>query len=106
MKMINQYLGWELIFFDKSNNFRKYQNEFILKNIGDYVVEVGPGNGENLLLYKDKAKKIDLFEPSLNLYKNLLTKFKLENNINLYNEIFSVKKISMTQSCILMFWNI
>jgi len=92
MKIKNQYLGWELYFFDKSKNFRKYQNEFINKNIGNYVAEVGPGNGENLLLYKYKAKKIDLFEPSLSLYNNLLKKFKSENNINFYNEIFLVKK--------------
>jgi ubiquinone/menaquinone biosynthesis C-methylase UbiE len=92
MKMITQYPGWELNFFDKSKNFRKYQNELISKNIGDYVAEVGPGNGENLLLYKDKAKKIDLFEPSLILYNNLLKKIKSVNNITLYKESFLVRK--------------
>ena len=92
MKKKSHYLGWELNFFDQSSNFRKYQNEFIFKHIGDYVAEVGPGNGENLLSYKDKVKKIDLFEPSLNLYNNLLKKFELENNITFINEFFSVKE--------------
>ena len=70
----NIYDGWELKHFDNSKNFRKYQYELIKNFISGYTVEVGPGNGENLKFYMHKCKKIVLYEPSKNLFKNLKVK--------------------------------
>ena len=58
-----KYTGWELKFFDSSNNFRKYQYEIIKKFIGRKVLEIGPGSG---VFAKDflshKAKRLVLSE--------------------------------------------
>lgn len=59
-----KYQGWELEHFDNSYNFRNYQNDLFISHLSGRVAEVGPGNGENLKIYKDKADEIELFEPS------------------------------------------
>ena len=70
------YPGWELKYFDRSNNFRNYQLFLIKKYLEKDVAEVGPGNGRNLAGYIHLPKKIDLYEPSKNLYLNLKKNFK------------------------------
>ena len=87
----NIYEGWELQHFDNSKNFRKYQYDLIKKFIKGNVAEVGPGNGENLKLYYKKCKKIDLYEPSYNLYKKLKIKYK-KKTISIKNSNFKIKK--------------
>ncbi len=47
-----KYLGWELEFFDKANNYRKYQFDLMKKYIKQSILEVGPGNG----IIMDKCK--------------------------------------------------
>ena len=59
-KKKDPYNGWELKFFDKSKNFRNYQISLIKKYLGEYIAEIGPGNGTNLSYYYDYPKKIDL----------------------------------------------
>lgn len=72
-----KYTGWELKFFDSSNNFRKYQYEIIKKFIGRKVLEIGPGSG---VFAKDflshKAKRLVLSEINPVLYKKLVKNFK------------------------------
>ena len=87
----NIYEGWELEHFDNYKNFRKYQYNLIKKFIKGNVAEVGPGNGENLKLYYKKCKKIDLYEPSNNLYKKLKIKNK-KKNISIKNSHFKILK--------------
>lgn len=91
--MKNIYQGWELPYFNKAKNFRKYQFSLIREYIYGSVAEVGPGHGVNLLQYYKHASKIDLFEPSNNLYKILKKKFNKEN-INILNRYF---RLSNTQ---------
>jgi len=45
MKKKKFYEGWELKYFDKSNNFRNYQYEIFKNYIKGYVAEIGPGYG-------------------------------------------------------------
>lgn len=84
------YEGWELKYFDKANNFRKYQFDLLKKNIKGFVAEVGPGNGSFLDYYCNLADKIDLYEPSKNFLSVLEKKKTL--NINIINSYFSEKK--------------
>ncbi len=86
------YPGWELIYFDKANNFRSYQQNLIKKYIKGKVAEVGPGNGVNVELYHQLSNKLDLYEPTKKLSKNLKNKFKLKKNIKIFNKKFSHKK--------------
>ena len=92
-KKIN-YPGWELVFFDKAQNFRNYQQDLIKKYISGNVAEVGPGNGTNVNLYNKFTKKIDLYEPTKKLSNNLKKKFKLKKNIKVINKKFNLKKNS------------
>ena len=88
-KTDNKYNGWELNFFDNAKNFRLYQLQLIRKFLNGYIAEVGPGNGKNLKYYKNIPIKIDLFEPSKKLYKNLKKTFKKNKKINFYNKNFN-----------------
>ena len=86
------YEGWELKFFDKSKNFRLYQQELINKYLLGHLAEVGPGNGTNLSYYIDRPNKIDLFEPSKKHYNNLKKTFKKNQKIKIFNRSFGGKK--------------
>ncbi len=81
-KNIN-YPGWELKYFDKAKNFRKYQFNLIKKNIKGNIAEIGPGNGVFLKYYIKNSKNIYLYEPTVafnkNLKKNRLKKIKIIN---------------------------
>jgi hypothetical protein len=80
------YPGWELKYFDKALNFRKYQFLLTKKYIYGHVAEIGPGGGANLNIYKSLAKSIDLFEPSKKIFSKL-SKYK-NNKIKIFNKIF------------------
>ena len=86
------YKGWELEHFDNSNNFRNYQNDLFKKHLRGYAAEVGPGNGENLQIYKDKVDILELYEPSKVLYDNLKSKFGSDKKFIINNEVFSLKE--------------
>ena len=82
-----KYSGWELNFFDKSTNFRRYQFDLIRKYIKGDILEVGPGNG---VLAKDYLlkyfNKIFLSEIDSKLFKKLIKKFKQEKKIKVFNK--------------------
>jgi ubiquinone/menaquinone biosynthesis C-methylase UbiE len=88
----NYYNGWELKLFDNSNHFRNYQFDLIKDKINGYLAEVGPGNGKNIYWYFRKCKKIDLYEPSSNLFNILKKRFYNNKRINLKNKEFLEKK--------------
>ena len=85
------YTGWELQYFDNSKNFRKYQYYLIKNFINKYTAEVGPGNGENLDFYIKNTTRIDLYEPSKNLFKNLKRRYFKKKNIRIFNKNFISK---------------
>ncbi len=88
-KNIN-YPGWELKYFDKAKNFRKYQFNLIKKNIKGNIAEIGPGNGVFLKYYIKNSKNIYLYEPTFAFYKNL-KKNRLKK-IRIINKKFKLKK--------------
>lgn len=90
MNILN-YDGWELNSFDKSYNFRNYQCDLIKDHLKGHVAEVGPGNGENLQIYKDRVDILELYEPSKQLFDNLKFKFEADEKLIIKNEIFTEK---------------
>ena len=86
------YEGWELEHFDNSINFRNYQNDLFKNHLRGHVAEVGPGNGENLQIYKDKVEILELYEPSKVLFENLISKFGSDKKFIIKNEVFSLKE--------------
>ena len=86
------YEGWELEHFDNSINFRNYQNDLFKNHLRGHVAEVGPGNGENLQIYKDKVEILELYEPSKVLFENLISKFGNDKKFIIKNEVFSLKE--------------
>lgn len=84
------YDGWELKYFDKASNFRKYQFDLVKKFIKGKVAEVGPGNGVFLKYYLPLANEIELFEPSENFLINL-NKFK-NSKVKIINDYFKENK--------------
>lgn len=91
-KKSNDYNGWELKFFDKSKNFRNYQMNLIKNYFGKYIAEVGPGNGINLSYYIKIPKKIDLYEPSKQIFNKLRKTFNNKKKISFFNKKLTVKK--------------
>ena len=73
--MISNNSSWELKFFDAAKNWRKYQFKIISKYIQRNVLEVGPGTGNNLKYYKNKASTITLLEINKKLARSLKKKF-------------------------------
>ena len=76
--MTIHYKGEELKFFDKAQNFRKYQVKLYSKFLKDDFVEVGCGLAPNFIYYKKYLNNILLLEPAKNLYLKLKKK-KLKN---------------------------
>ena len=77
--------SWELEFFDAAKNWRRYQFENILKYINSSVLDVGPGTGNNIQYYKDKASQITLLEINKNLANSLKLKFDGDKKIIVLN---------------------
>ena len=100
MNDFKHYEGWELPFFDKAKNFREYQLDILKKHIKGVVAEIGPGNGSLCEKYLYLSTKVYLFEPSNNLYENLVIKFENLNNVNLINSEF--KPLNQKFDCILL----
>ena len=86
------YPGWELKYFDRSKNFRNYQLSLFKKYLRGEIAEVGPGNGGNLSGYLNFPKKIDLYEPSKNLFSKLKENFKKNKKINFFNKTLNKSK--------------
>jgi len=87
-----KYDGFELDFFDGSDNFRKYQIDLIRKYIKDDLLEVGPGKGGLVKFYDRYLKKITLIEPEKKLYKYLLKKFSKKKHVIKNSTINKIKK--------------
>ena len=87
-----EYEGWELEHFDNSDNFRNYQCDLFKDHLKGHVAEVGPGNGENLLIYKDKVDTLELYEPSESLFNNLKLRFSNDKKLVIKNEVFSLNE--------------
>ena len=91
--MIINNSSWELKFFDAAKNWRKYQFKIISKYIQRNVLEVGPGTGNNLKYYKNKASIITLLEINKKLARSLKKKFYKNKKIKILNSnIHSIKK--------------
>ena len=85
--------SWELEFFDAAKNWRKYQFENILKYINFSVLEVGPGTGNNVQYYKDRASEITLLEINKHFASSLKSKFEEDKKIAIQNsDIHSQEK--------------
>ena len=87
-----EYEGWELEHFDNSENFRRYQNDLFKNHLKGRAAEVGPGNGENLLIYKDKVDTLEVYEPSKSLFNNLKLRFSNDQKLVIKNEVFSLNE--------------
>jgi len=77
--------SWELEFFDAAKNWRKYQFENILKYINSSVLEVGPGTGNNVQYYRNRASEITLLEINKRLANSLKSKFQEDKKITVLN---------------------
>ena len=77
--------SWELEFFDEAKNWRKYQFENVLKYINFSVLEVGPGTGNNVQYYRDKASEITLLEINKHMANSLKSKFDEDKKIIVLN---------------------
>ena len=71
-----KYDGFELDYFDKAFNFRKYQIFLIKKYIKGKFIEVGAGKGGLAFFYEKFLNNITLLEPEKKLFKILKKKFK------------------------------
>ena len=81
-----KYSGWELDFFDKANNYRKYQFDLMKKYIKQSILEVGPGNGTIMDKYiYESSLDIVLVETDKELFQKISSKFKSKNNVKVYN---------------------
>ena len=86
-----KYDGFELDYFDKAFNFRKYQIELIKPFIKDKFAEVGPGSGGLVKYYYRLTKFIHLFEPEKKLFRLLKKRFK-KKKITIKNKILKQSK--------------
>ena len=83
--MILNNSNWELECFDEAKNWRKYQFENVLKYINSSVLEVGPGTGNNVQYYRDRASEITLLEINKDTADSLKSKFKGDKKITVLN---------------------
>ena len=85
--------SWELEFFDEAKNWRKYQFENVLKYINFSVLEVGPGTGNNVQYYRDKASEITLLEINKHMANSLKFKFEEDKKVIVQNsDIYSQER--------------
>ena len=95
-----KYDGFELDIFDSAKKFRDYQIYYLKKYINDPFLEVGPGKGGMVNLYKKFSNDITLTEPDDALFYLLKKKFK-NKNINIKNE--TIDKIKSKYQTIIYF---
>ena len=86
-----KYDGFELDIFDLAKNFRKYQIDILKKYIKDPFLEVGPGKGGFVNLYKKFTNNITLIEPDNKLFHLLKKRFR-KTNIKIKNHTIREEK--------------
>ena len=84
--------SWELEFFDAAKNWRKYQFNHIFKYINSSVLEIGPGTGNNVRYYKNRASQITLLETNKNLANSLKSKFDEDKKIIVLNSDIHIQE--------------
>ena len=70
-----KYDGFELEYFDNSQNFRNYQLSLIKKYLKNEIAEVGPGRGGFVDYYKKNAQSLCLVEPDKKLFRFLKKRY-------------------------------
>lgn len=70
-----KYDGFELEYFDNSQNFRNYQLSLIKKYLKKEIAEVGPGRGGFVDYYKKNAQSLCLVEPDKKLFRFLKKRY-------------------------------
>ena len=99
MSKIN-YDGFELNIFDAAKKFRKYQIDFLKKYIKDPFLEVGPGKGGFVNLYRKFTNNITLIEPDNKLFQSLKKRFR-KTDIKIKNH--TIKKERLKYQTIIYF---
>ena len=95
-----KYDGFELEYFDNSNNFRKYQLNLIKKFLKNNTAEVGPGRGGFVNYYKKYCKFLYLIEPDRKLCGLLKQKY-LNKKITIKNS--TINKVQTKFDTIMYF---
>lgn len=70
-----KYDGFELEYFDNSQNFRNYQLSLIKKYLKKEIAEVGPGRGGFVDYYKKNVQSLCLVEPDKKLFRFLKKRY-------------------------------
>ena len=82
-----EYSGWELKYFDSSNNFRKYQFRLIKEYIGKKLLEIGPGTGVFAKkFFLDSVEDIYLSEINVNFNNMLVHEFKNNKKVKILSK--------------------
>ena len=95
-----KYDGFELNIFDAAKKFRKYQIDFLKKYIKDPFLEVGPGKGGFVNLYRKFTNNITLIEPDNKLFQSLKKRFR-KTDIKIKNH--TIKKERLKYQTIIYF---
>ena len=99
MSKIN-YDGFELNIFDAAKKFRKYQIDILKNYIKDPFLEVGPGKGGFVNLYRKFTNNITLIEPDNKLFQSLKQRFR-KTDIKIKNH--TIKKERLKYQTIIYF---
>ena len=99
MSKIN-YDGFELNIFDAAKKFRKYQIDILKNYIKDPFLEVGPGKGGFVNLYRKFTNNITLIEPDNKLFQSLKKRFR-KTDIKIKNH--TIKKERLKYQTIIYF---
>ena len=82
-----KYSGWELKFFDLSNNFRKYQYSLIRKYVGKKLLEIGPGTGTFAKkFFLNNVDELNLSEINIELNKVLVSEFRNNKKVKILSK--------------------
>ena len=82
-----EYSGWELKFFDLSNNFRKYQYSLIRKYVGKKLLEIGPGTGTFAKkFFLNNVDELNLSEINIELNKVLVSEFRNNKKVKILSK--------------------
>lgn len=82
-----EYSGWELKFFDQSNNFRKYQYSLIRKYVGKKLLEIGPGTGTFAKkFFLNNVDELNLSEINIELNKVLVSEFRNNKKVKILSK--------------------
>ena len=95
-----KYNGFELDIFDAAKKFRKYQIDILKNYIKDPFLEVGPGKGGFVNLYRKFTNNITLIEPDNKLFQSLKKRFR-KTDIKIKNH--TIKKERLKYQTIIYF---